>query len=474
MSEKKHLHYISVIICLAVLICTCTVSCGASSEALPGYETRLFDSSRVHTIDLIVEDWGEFIKNAPEEEYVSCTAVIDGEKFEHVGLRAKGNNSLRQTEKYELSRYSLKIEFDKYIDGYTYYGLDKFSLDSSFQDNSYMKTFLVYDMMDYMGVVAPLCSYVNVTVNGKPWGLFLAIEEPEESFAIRNWGRYHGQLYKPDYKSLNADNADVDLRYIDDNPDSYDNIFRKAKFPVTYEAKMRLIKSLHTLSTGENIESVINVDAVLRYLATQVFVMNMDSMLGPTGHNYFLYEKDGMLSVLPWDYNLAFGTYCLGMSEPIKESNVIINYPVDTPWDGEVMRNRPLYHNLMQNDDYFAQYHDYIDMLLCEYMESGHCEAFIHSTAEMIAPYVENDASAFCTYEDHLVAIDTLIDVCEFRTQSIRGQLDGKYPSTFREQEESPDAFVDAGSIDLFALGDFDDLENAKERQDAAVNAVIG
>ena len=30
---------------------------------------------------------------------------------------------------------------------------------------------------------------------------------------------------------------------------------------------------------------------------------------GHTGHNYFLYEENGVLSILPWDYNLAFGTY---------------------------------------------------------------------------------------------------------------------------------------------------------------------
>ena len=63
------------------------------------------------------------------------------------------------------------------MDGGNYHGLDKFSLDASFQDNSYLKTYLVYDMMDYMEVPAPLCSYAWVTVNGQPWGLFLAIEE---------------------------------------------------------------------------------------------------------------------------------------------------------------------------------------------------------------------------------------------------------------------------------------------------------
>ncbi len=82
----------------------------------------------------------------------------------------------------------------------------------------------------------------------------------------------------------------------------------------------RLIEALQVLSTGEDLETAVNVDEVLRYFTVQVFVMNWDSYLGHTGHNYFLYEEDGVLSILPWDYNLAFGTYALGMTDPIRRS----------------------------------------------------------------------------------------------------------------------------------------------------------
>ena len=443
------------------------------ASAAPGYAYRLFDDSRVHTVDLQVEDWGQFIADAPAEEYIPCTAVIDGEEFYQVGLRAKGNNSLRLTEEYGLSRYSLKLEFDHYVDGGNYHGLDKLSLDASFQDNSCLKTYLVYDMMDHMGVPAPLCSYVWVTVNGQPWGLFLAIEEPEEAFARRNFGPDHGQLYKPDYTSLNAENADVALRYVDDNPDSYPNIFGNAKFDVDEDDQNRLIRVLKTLSTGEDLESAVNADEVLRYFTVQVFVMNWDSYLGHTGHNYFLYEEDGVLSILPWDYNLAFGTYALGMTDPIRDPDVLLNWPINTPARGETMLKRPLYHNLMKNNDYFARYHAYFDQLLTEYFESGRYEAVIRQTQAMIAPYVQADPTAFCSYEDHLLAVDTLLEVCRLRSESIRGQLEGDYPITLAQQGSQPGAGVDASHVDLRTLGDFDDLEAAKERQGEAA-AIAG
>ena len=323
-----------------------------------------------------------------------------------------------------------------------------------------------------MGVPAPLCSFVWVTVNGSPWGLFLAIEEPEESFARRNFGADHGALYKPDYTSLRAENADVALRYVDDDPESYPNIFDNAKFKVDAADQERLIEALRILSAGENLEAAVNVDEVLRYFAVQVFVMNWDSYLGHTGHNYFLYEEDGVLSILPWDYNLAFGTYALGMTDPIRDPDVLINWPVNTPARGETMLNRPLYHNLMKNNQYFARYHAYFDQLLTAYFESGRYEAVIRQAQARIAPYAEADPTAFCSYEDHRLAVDTLLEVCRLRAESVRGQLEGHYPITLAQQADHPGAGVDASHVDLRALGDFQDLENAKARQDAALAAV--
>ena len=326
--------------------------------------------------------------------------------------------------------------------------------------------------MAYMGVPSPLCSFVWVTVNSQPWGVFLAIEEPEESFARRNFGPDHGQLYKPDYRSLNAENADVALRYIDDDPSSYPNLFENAKFDVDAGDQARLIEALQVLSTGEDLKTAVDVDEVLRYFTVQVFVLNWDSYLGHTGHNYFLYEEDSVLSILPWDYNLAFGTYALGMTDPIRNPNVLINWPVNTPAKGKIMLERPLYHNLMKNRDHFAQYHAYFDQLLTEYFESGRYEAVIRETQSLIAPYVEADPTAFCSYTDHLLAVDTLLEVCRLRAESIRGQLNGDYPATLAQQAEHPGTGVNASHVDLRDLGGFQDLERANERQAAALAAV--
>lgn len=426
----------------------------------PGYVSRLFDGSRVHRVDIQVEDWEAFLASAPEEEYIPATVEIDGEAFRQVGLRAKGNNSLRLTAEYGLSRYSLKLEFDHYTDG-SYHGLDKLSLDASFQDNSYLKTWLAFDIMEFLGVPTPLRSFVWVTVNGQPWGLFLAVEEPEEAFARRNFGANHGQLYKPDYRSLAEENADVHLRYTTDEPEDYPGIFENAKLDPSPADRQRLVDSLKTLDSGQRLEEAVDVDEVLRYFVGQVFVMNWDSYLGHTGHNYLLYEEEGKLSMLPWDYNLAFGTYALGMTDPITDPNVLLNYPILTPAPGEYMTKRPLYHQMMQVDAYYLRYQKLFGWFLAEYVESGELSAALWQAAELIAPYVEADPTAFCSYEDHRLAVETLEQVCLLRAESARGQLEGRYPATLAQQTQRPGEGVDASHVDLRHLGDFEDLKQA-------------
>ena len=147
-----------------------------------GYESLLFDTSRVHTIEITMSDWDDLIANATAEEYRESDLVIDGENLGKVAIRAKGNTSLSSVATLGSTRYSFKVEFDQYAKGKTYHGLDKLSLNNLIQDATMMKDYLAYTLMGKMGVPSPLCSYVQITVNGEPWGLYLAVEGVEDAF----------------------------------------------------------------------------------------------------------------------------------------------------------------------------------------------------------------------------------------------------------------------------------------------------
>ena len=54
------------------------------AESEMGYETRLFDNTKVHTVDIVMDDWDGFIANATSEEYADAAVVIDGEVYKNV------------------------------------------------------------------------------------------------------------------------------------------------------------------------------------------------------------------------------------------------------------------------------------------------------------------------------------------------------------------------------------------------------
>lgn len=577
MLRHKNIDRICAIALAATLLLTCAFMGAASLGWVAaadgiGYEDRLFDQSRVHTIDIVMDDWDSFIEGCASEEYASCTVVIDGEKYSNVAIRAKGNTSLSSVAAYGNNRYSFKIEFDHYQTGKTYYGLDKLCLNNLIQDKTYMKDYLSYTLMARMGVSSPLCSFVQINVNGSAWGLYLAVEGIEDSFLMRNYGKNSGELYKPDSMSFgggrgngadfdmddfrekfensdsdstgnssftppdmgdmtppggfggdgsstppdmngsvqadgdsssdsqtddsNADSTastddsstrtapdfssttppdgmgggggggkggdmgggmgsdDVKLQYIDDDPDSYSNIFDNAKADITDADKERLVASLKTLSEGEDVESVVDVDKVIRYFVVHNFLCNGDSYTGSMVHNYYLYEKDGVLSMIPWDYNLAFGAFSSGMGGTGDAAGEV-NSPIDSPVSSGDIESRPMAAWIFASEEYTELYHEIYAEFIESTFTSGWFEEEIERVTQMIAPYVEKDENGFFSYDEFVTGAAALKQFCLKRAESITGQLDGTIPSTSDGQSVDSSALIDASDINLDDMGEF-------------------
>ena len=77
----------------------------------------------------------------------------------------------------------------------------------------------------------------------------------------------------------------------------------------------------------------------------------------------------------------------------------------------------------------------------------------------MIGPYIKEDPTAFCSYEDHLTGAETFVSFCLLRAESVRGQLEGEIPSTIAEQQEDTQNRVDASEIWLPDMGEIADLK---------------
>ena len=207
MSTSKHVDKFCLAAVAVTLVLTILSMFGGSlgltaAAKTVKYERTLFDTSYVHKIDIVMDDWDAFLSTCENEEYAVCTVVVDGQKHKNIAIRAKGNTSLSNVKSMGSQRYSFKLEFDHYESGKSLDGLDKLCLNNLIQDNTMMKDYLVYLMMRDFGADSPLCSFAYLTVNGEDWGLYLAVEGVEDSFLARNYGSDTGELYKPDSMSF--------------------------------------------------------------------------------------------------------------------------------------------------------------------------------------------------------------------------------------------------------------------------------
>ena len=503
----------SVIMAAAVILCLLACAFSQKLQAVYGnnavameYESKLFDTDQIMDIDILMDedDWNDMLENAISEEYYSCDVVVNGKTFYSVGIRPKGNTSLSSiVNDPDTDRYSFKLEFDHYIEGQACYGLDKLILNNNYADATNMKEAIVYDMYQYLGVDASLYNYAKISVNGDYRGVYLALEAVEDSFMLRNYGTEDGNLYKPESMGIgggvdgngfpqkgempdgtdfpqkgempdgedfpqmgeapNGEAADIkmgimggnggaDLNYTDDDLDSYSTIWDGEITDSDKKDHKRVVEALKNISEGTDLETYMDVDNILKYMAVHTFVVNDDSLSGTMAHNYYLYEYNGKLNILPWDYNLSFGGMSMGgkMGGQSLGATSVINDAIDTPFS-----ITDFFDALLENEEYLEQYHGYLNELVEKYVNGGEFEKTYERIRSQIDDLVGNDPTAFYSYEEYEEAANMLIEVVQLRAKSVSGQLAGTIPSTDEGQQQDSSNLIDGSDIDLSVMGSF-------------------
>ncbi|MBO4901115.1 MAG: CotH kinase family protein [Lachnospiraceae bacterium] len=570
MVTNKHISKIIIaLMAVAVIVCLLAVGFADKLSGMLGgtgvkmeYESQLFDTDEIISVDIQMDEetWEEMLKNAMSEEYYVCDVVINGQKLYNVAIRPKGNTSLSSIAMDpDTDRYSLKLEFDHFVDGQTCYGLDKLILNNNYADATNMKEAIIYDMYQYLDADASLYNYASVSLNGEYRGVYLALEGVEESFMLRNYGTQDGELYKPESMGMgggddnggmsmpggdfevdpenmpempegdfefdpenmpegfdfdpgnmpqmpggggfgpgnkpeggfgpsedeasddtseapSGDRSDMgdfepsedkpemgsgggpggfsmggnggaNLNYTDDDLDSYSTIWDGEVTGTGKADHKRVVKALKNISEGNEIEKYLDVDNILKYMAVHTFAVNMDSLSGNMAHNYYLYEYDGQLNIIPWDYNLSFG----GMGAGGGDATEMINDSIDTPFSGT-----EFFDALLENEEYLEKYHSYLQQLVDEYVYGGRFDEVYNRIRNQIDSLVETDPTAFYSYDEYLTAADMLYQTVMLRAESIDGQLNGMIPSTDEGQRQDSSSLVDGSSIDIEAMGQFD------------------
>ena len=259
--------------------------------------------------------------------------------------------------------------------------------------------------------------------------IYTVVEHPDGDFLERWFGDDDGLLYKPSGPT-------GALQYQGEDASAYRSLApQRGDDDADHSAFVALAASISERPGAPPLEEVLDVDGALRYLASVVVLGALDSYIGP-GHNYYLYEQGGRFTVIPWDFNGAFGIFNCNC-----DHDGVVRFRVDEPVCG-APEERPLAGLLLADDARRAAYHGYLEQLLDGPFAPPALQARIETVAAMIEPYVVDDERALYSPEefrdnlenDHVEAggrvLPGLLAFARERGESIRAQLAGQEPST--------------------------------------------
>ena len=164
--------------------------------APPGYAyDELFTLDSVHTIDLTFSEEARRSLRAEPQTYVDATVVVDGESFEHVGVRLKGSGSFQ-----DLSgKAAFKIDFNIFDPEQSFHGKGKLTLNNMTHDETQVHEVVAYAAFAAAGLPASRVGYAWVTVNEVVYGLYSNVETVDRDYLERNFGSRAGNLYEGGY-----------------------------------------------------------------------------------------------------------------------------------------------------------------------------------------------------------------------------------------------------------------------------------
>jgi len=381
---------------------------GGAGPVGPDY-AWVFDAATVRTFhlaftradwDALQADWGED---------VPVTVEVEGEVYPDVAVHYKGNVSLD----FAGEKKSFKLDFDDFVDGQRFHGLERLNLHNGFKDPTLMRENLAYALHEAAGDLASRTSHARVTLSvpglydEEYFGLYVNVEAVDRRYVRDRLGDDAGTLYEgSDFRWYGPDWEE----YV---PDPYEPKTNAGS--TDHAALLRFLEVLNETPAGElgeALEQVFDVERFLGWLAANTLLANMDGVPGGGG-NCFVYHDASRdrIVLIPWDMNEAFGSTSEGLSvDELLELDV--HEPVVYPGA------QPLIERVLEVPEFVDRY----DAILGRLVEDDFAEATMSARIDEIAARIREDVAADTRRHYSLEQFETSLD------EDVPGLPDPPYP----------------------------------------------
>ena len=321
-----------------------------------------------------------------EENPVWVTATIEfsGETWTNVGIRFKGNSSLKSSWSSGNYKIPFKLDFDEFEEDYPeinnqrFYGFKQLSFSSNFGDESFLHERVTADIFREAGVVSSHTAYYAVYIDTgdgpQYFGLYTAVEVVDDTVIEEQFEDGSGNVYKPSGTGATFAGGSFNENDFDKETNAEEADWSDIQALYTALHSETRLSDPQTWRAG--LETVFDVDAFIKWLAVNTLVQNWDTY-GGMAHNYYLYHdpQSDLLTWIPWDNNEAM------VSKGGRANSLSLGFE-------EVSDQWPLISYLMEDEVYWQLYLDDLEETLQGAFEPQTVIEELTQLHTLIEPYV--------------------------------------------------------------------------------------
>lgn len=314
------------------------------------------------------------------EQNLAATVIVNGVRYDSVGVRFKGNSSYSHPN----NKKSFRISFDHYRDQ-RWNGLKGVHLNNCWGDPTFMREKIHLDFCRDAGINAPRANFVRLSINDTLFAFYTLVEHVDKTFLDSRFGNTTGDLFKA-VDGFGGSNPQVStFQWLGADTGLYLTRY-ELKTEESTSGWRKLVSVIDTLNNSTNpavsLPQKVNTATLSRAIAADNLFGNLDAYINSARNFYFYFHPiSGKLEWIPWDLGLSFGSYTGGVNAIETMSVTYVSNATTRPMVGKLVNTTAL------RNEYLRA----LCLLFNGYFSSTRLFPKIDSIANAIRPFVTED-----------------------------------------------------------------------------------